>query len=136
MLKALLILLLSTSQGGPPLVVSMDLGGQIGARGLHIWRLGDRPVQIVGHCESACTMYLGARDVCVTPDARLIFHGPSWYGIPMARVDFDVASRYIAGHYPASLSAWFMETGRFGRYGIDGSEIIANGWAKTCPTER
>lgn len=130
--KLLLTLFLATSQGQTPLVVRTDLGGQIGARSAQIWLLGNRPIEIVGWCESACTMYLAAPNVCVTKDAHLVFHGPSWFGVPMGHADFEIASRFIAEHYPPSLAEWYLREGRFGRYGISGAEIIANGWAREC----
>ena len=30
--------------------------------------------RIDGHCQSACTMFLSIRNVCVTPGATLLFH--------------------------------------------------------------
>src|ERR1700712_3725845 len=30
--------------------------------------------RIDGHCQSACTMFLSIRNVCVTPGASLLFH--------------------------------------------------------------
>jgi hypothetical protein len=30
--------------------------------------------RIKDHCQSACTMFLGARNVCIEPSARLLFH--------------------------------------------------------------
>jgi hypothetical protein len=30
--------------------------------------------RITGHCQSACTMFLAVRTVCVEPTARLLFH--------------------------------------------------------------
>ena len=30
--------------------------------------------RITGHCQSACTMFLALRNVCIEPSARLLFH--------------------------------------------------------------
>jgi hypothetical protein len=30
--------------------------------------------RITGHCQSACTMFLAVRKVCIEPSARLLFH--------------------------------------------------------------
>src|SRR5262245_51427593 len=30
--------------------------------------------RIAGHCQSACTMFLSVRNVCIEPSARLLFH--------------------------------------------------------------
>ena len=96
----------------PPLVVEFDGGGRVDWRGAEIRRLAaeGRSVEIVGECVSACTMYLAIG--CVGPDARLTFHGPSYFGMPISRHDFDVWSQYIADHYPPALSEWFMATAR------------------------
>lgn len=115
-----------------PLVITNDPGGVVAYRAVRVAALGDREVRIEGRCASACTMFLAAPNVCVTPDARLSFHGPSHFGIPLPRADFDYWSRVIANHYPESLSVWFMSVGRFGEYSIDGAGVIANGWARAC----
>jgi hypothetical protein len=36
-------------------------------------RSGER-FRIHGHCQSACTMFLAVRNVCIEPDAELLFH--------------------------------------------------------------
>ncbi len=51
-----------------------DPGGSIGDRILEIAAAGGRRHEIIGDCASACTMWLGARGVCVWPDAALWFH--------------------------------------------------------------
>jgi hypothetical protein len=30
--------------------------------------------RIEGHCQSACTLFLGIRNVCIEPSAQLLFH--------------------------------------------------------------
>lgn len=96
----------------PPLVVTNDGGGRVDRMAARIGRLHaeGRTVEIAGECVSACTMYLAIG--CVTPKARLTFHGPSYYGLPMAPHDFDAWSRFIAAYYPAPLAAWFMAEAR------------------------
>lgn len=126
---------LATAQAQEPLVVQGDWGGSVAARALHIARLGDRPVRIEGFCASACTMYLGARDVCVTPDAELAFHGPQIGGVlPLGPRDFERVSRFIAGFYPDTLADWYLETGRHSQalQSISGADVIRNGWARAC----
>ncbi len=131
MLAVLVRLLLAafiTAQG--PLVVTNDPGGIVAVRAARIAALGDREVRIEGRCESACTMYLGAANVCVTRDARLFFHGPSHFGLPLPERDFDWWSRVIASHYPPPIADWFMQTARhriLGGYTLTGAEVIRHG---------
>src|SRR4051794_36634070 len=33
-----------------------------------------QPFRIEGHCQSACTMFLGLKNACVDPNAELLFH--------------------------------------------------------------
>ena len=115
MIRALILaaLLASPAPAAPtPLVVEFDGGGRVDTRGAEIRQLAaeGRSVEILGECVSACTMYLAIG--CVGPDARLTFHGPSFYGLPMSQHDFDVWSQYIAAHYPPALSEWFMSKAR------------------------
>jgi hypothetical protein len=119
-----------------PLVITNDPGGVVGLRAARVATLGDREVRIEGRCESACTMYLAAENVCVTPDARLGFHGPSFFGIPLPAGDFEYWSRVIASHYPDTLSDWFMRTGRHSQamQTISGADMVRNGWARECGT--
>ncbi len=110
-----------------PLIVLFDLGGVVSNRVEHIEELGPRPVEIRGHCESACTMYLGAEEVCVSPEAKLIFHGPSFFGLPLLENDFEYWSRVISSFYPEVLREWYMEEGRYGRYTLSGEHLIELG---------
>jgi len=133
MLRALILALMVTAQG--PLVVENDPGGVVATRVARVAALGAREVRIVGWCESACTMYLGAENVCVAREARLAFHGPSFFGMPLPPRDFEYWSRVIAAHYPAPISEWFMERARhriLGHFTLTGDEVIRLG-VRECP---
>lgn len=52
----------------------LDRGGDIGEYTRRIVSGAGRAHVISGDCMSACTMWLGHRGVCVTPDAVLWFH--------------------------------------------------------------
>lgn len=123
---------LASAQAGVH-IVGNDRGGIVSNRAAEIRRLkssGQR-VEIRGQiCLSSCTMYLGAGDVCVSPDTRFGFHGPSYYGRPLAPQYFDYWSDVIAAHYPDPVRDWFMSTGRYrqnGYYTILGAELIRLG---------
>ena len=118
---------------GAAFIVRNDRGGIVGVRADEIRRLkasGQR-VEIQGNiCLSSCTMYLGAGDVCINPDTRFGFHGPSYYGKPLAPEYFEYWSEVIADHYPKPVRDWFMQKARHrlnGYYTVKGAELIRLG---------
>lgn len=88
-------------------------------------------VRIERECASACIMLLRVNGACVSPRTTLVFHGPSYYGVPMRRDAFDRWSDWISDHYPPRIKRWFMQTGRFGMHTLSGREAIRLG-AKEC----
>ena len=38
------------------------------------YRQSGEQLRITGHCQSACTMFLALRNVCIEPNAELLFH--------------------------------------------------------------
>jgi len=132
MLLRLILAALVFGQG--PLVITNDPGGFVAARVARVAAMGDREVRIEGRCDSACTLFLAARNVCVSPDARLGFHGPSFFGLPLPRSDFEAWSRIIAAHYPPAIAEWWMADARWrtvGLYTLTGTEVIRHG-VKEC----
>ena len=80
--------------------------------------------RIESHCQSACTMFLSIRNVCVTPGATLLFHagGSMQKGIinpastqQMLSTYNDALRKYVTDNH-------FMDT--FAFHSISGSEII------------
>lgn len=66
-----------------PVVIKMDLGGWIPTYEARAerWASEGRKVIVDGDCRSACTYYFWTKyhlDICVTPNARLMFHMPLW----------------------------------------------------------
>lgn len=103
-------------------IVSYDLGGDVSERLQEVAklrRLGTK-VRIEGFCASACTLYLGLPQTCVSPAAVLGFHGPStrYPGIPLPYDEFERISRQMAALYPGPISRWFMKTGRLQTVGL------------------
>ena len=86
------------------MIVIYDTGGTVGE---YLARAHEIGVQILGYCASACTAYLGAPDVCVSPDATLIFHEARNHD----------GSRNLLGtlmlqaQYPRGVMAWVREHG-------------------------
>ena len=117
------------------LVVRNDPGGSLQdrLRALSGLRQSGTRVEIRGgYCMSACTMYLGLPNTCVSPNAVLGFHGPSsrYYGIALPPDKFEYWSQVMASHYPAPLRQWYLREGRriiVGFHEIRGRELIRMG---------
>ena len=98
----------------PVLSVTSDYGGSVIGRyhTLAALRLQGTRVEVKGQCMSACTMYLGLPNTCVSPQAIMGFHGPRPRG-QNAPTPNGSAARLMAAHYPPKLRQWFMETGQY-----------------------
>ncbi|MGO4907917.1 hypothetical protein ACEN2J_06235 [Pseudorhodobacter sp. W20_MBD10_FR17] len=115
-----------------------DMGGVVSQRMAKVEQLraaGTR-VRILGTCVSACTLYLGLPNTCVSRTAKLGFHGPSTrlQGIPLPRQEFERVSRQMAAYYPSQIRGWFMSEARMrtgSYYTISGAQAIAMG-ARPC----
>jgi hypothetical protein len=88
--------------------------------------------RIDSHCQSACTMFLSIRNVCVTPDATLLFHA----GGNMRKGIINPArSQQMASHYKSALRQYvmanhYMDTFEF--HSVSGSEIISRFGYRAC----
>ena len=76
------------------------------------------------HCQSACTMFLSIRNVCVTPGATLLFHagGSMKTGIISPSYTQQMLQTYNAALRQYVTDNHFMETLAF--HPISGREII------------
>ncbi|MFQ1699087.1 hypothetical protein ACJ5NV_00695 [Loktanella agnita] len=122
-----------TAQGAVQ-VIGNDRGGFIGSRAIEITELnrtGTR-VELRGRvCYSACTLYLGADDLCISAGTTFGFHGPSQHGQPLPPRQFEHWSQVMASHYNPALRRWFMAQARHrisGYYRFKGTELIAMGY--------
>jgi hypothetical protein len=83
--------------------------------------------RIQGHCQSACTMFLRIKDVCVDRDANLLFHaarnGPAFTNRMLASYRPGLRSYVTANH--------FMDTSEL--HSISGAEIIQKFGYRECP---
>lgn len=119
----------------PPLVIRGDPGGLLEERLTRIRRLqasGQRVELRSGECLSACTLYLGLSNLCVSPGVVFGFHGPSSVlrGLALPPDLFEKYSRLMAAHYPPPLRRWFLRVGRqrtLGFHRIDGGTLIGLG---------
>lgn len=80
--------------------------------------------RIDSHCQSACTMFLSIRTVCVTPGATLLFHagGNMQKGIISPSTTQQMLSTYNGALRKYVSDNHFMDT--FAFHPISGSEII------------
>jgi len=114
-------------------VVQNDRGGVVSRRAQEIAKIqsqGQRVEIRGGVCLSSCTMYLGSGDVCVDPDTKFGFHGPSYYGKPLKSEEFEYWSEVISSYYPKNLRNWYMTKGRYkldGYYTLYGAQLIQMG---------
>ncbi len=87
---------------------AVDSGGNLRAYIAEVKRLNARGAdkRIDSACISACTVFLGAKNVCVTPTARLWFHAASLQG---AAPD-ALGSLEMLSYYPPRVRAWAIRT--------------------------
>jgi hypothetical protein len=88
--------------------------------------------RIDSHCQSACTMFLSIRNVCVTPDATLLFHAG---GNMQAGIVNPARSQEMASHYKPALRQYVMANhymDMFEFHSISGSEIISRFGYRAC----
>src|SRR5215510_3757390 len=81
--------------------------------------------RIDGHCQSACTMFLAIRNVCVTRNATLLFHSG---GNPRTMQRSEDSTNRMLARYKPSLRKYvtdnhFMDTFEF--HSIPGSVMIS-----------
>jgi hypothetical protein len=80
--------------------------------------------RIDSHCQSACTMFLSIRNVCVTSGATLLFHagGSVKKGIISPSRTQQMASTYNGALRQYVTENHFMDT--FAFHSISGSDIV------------
>lgn len=121
-----------------PMRITLDRGGELPTymRKVEQARITGQPIQITGQCMSACTLFLGTENVCVTRSARLGFHGPSNRGVPLSPVLFELWSQYMADHYPEPIRTWYLRDARHSigpMAFVSGQELIRLGVSE-CAT--
>jgi hypothetical protein len=87
--------------------------------------------RIDGHCQSACTMFLKISNVCITPDAVLLFHaGNNRSGQISAAVTKHMLDAYKPALAQYLTANHFMDTFEF--HTIAGSELISRFGYPAC----
>jgi hypothetical protein len=113
--------------GGGPMAKFDAIIGQYNASG-ELFR-------IEGHCQSSCTMFLAIRNVCVDPNANLLFHA-ALSSNERDHAPYPERNRHMASHYNASLRAFvlghqYMDS--FAFHPISGRAIIHKFGYRQCP---
>ena len=88
--------------------------------------------KIEGHCQSACTLFLGIRNVCIEPGAQLLFHA----GHDKQRNINARSTNHMLAAYKPKLRQYLvsnhhMDTLAF--HTISGREMIDKYGYKACP---
>jgi hypothetical protein len=87
--------------------------------------------RIEGHCQSACTLFLGIRNVCIARSASLLFHA----GHDRQRNISPSATKHLMSAYNGRLRAYLvanhvMDTLAF--HTISGSDMISKFGYREC----
>lgn len=86
-----------------------DAGGNLRAYVAEVRRLNAEGASkaISGRCASACTIFLGVKNVCVAPTAQLLFHAAHF---PNDTRPDPVGSLEMLSFYPPSIREWVIRT--------------------------
>jgi hypothetical protein len=112
--------------GGGPMAKFDAIIGQYNASG--------ELFHIEGHCQSSCTMFLAIRNVCVDPNANLLFHA-ALSADERDHAPYPERNRHMASHYNSSLRAFvlanhYMDSFTF--HPISGRDIIRKFGYRQC----
>jgi hypothetical protein len=88
--------------------------------------------RIDGHCQSACTIFLSIKNVCIAPGATLLFHSG---GDPKTNRVSEASTQHMLGAYNAALRQYvsdnhFMDT--FAFHTISGREMVSRFGYPAC----
>jgi hypothetical protein len=89
--------------------------------------------RIDAHCQSACTLFLAIRNVCITPSASLLFHAGHTSG-PNRQIQAPATNHMIAA-YNSRLRSYlkaggYMDTLAF--HTISGQDMISKFGYRAC----
>lgn len=91
--------------------------------------------RIEGSCQSSCTMLLAIKNVCVDPDARLLFHAALFPNEAGQKPPPKRQARMLAAYKPA-LRNYLVSNGyvnSFEFHTISGRDIIGKFGYRACP---
>ncbi|HEX8663223.1 MAG TPA: hypothetical protein VF744_04260 [Beijerinckiaceae bacterium] len=88
--------------------------------------------RIQGHCQSACTLFLGIRNVCVERSARLLFHA----GHDRQRNISPKSTNRMLNAYNPSLRQYLVAGGHMNTlafHTLTGADLIQRFGYRECP---
>src|SRR5215469_11169518 len=62
--------------------------------------------RINSHCQSACTIFLSIRNVCITPSAQLLFHAG---GDPRTGIKHEWSTQHMLAAYKPALRRYVVQ---------------------------
>jgi hypothetical protein len=86
--------------------------------------------RISGHCQSACTLFLAIKNVCIEPGAELLFHAGG-----RERISVE-ATKHMLSAYNPSLRAYLLERHAMDTltfFPISGADLIHKFGYRECP---
>lgn len=116
-------------------IVREHPGGSLGGTIADVEDIGmpDLPVRIVGrYCHSACTLFLGAKDLCISPETRFGFHQPrkrpGTRKITEKQIFFSV--ELMGSYYKPGLRDWWLNEGSRSKrlVYLDGRDLVKFGY--------
>ena len=101
-----------------------DSGGNLRSYVADVQRLNAQgaPKAIRGVCVSACTIYLGVKNVCVEPTAQLWFHAAH---LPGDSSPDTLGSLEMLAFYPPRVREWIIQSGALVSTGFDNSKMLS-----------
>jgi hypothetical protein len=88
--------------------------------------------RIEGHCQSACTLFLGIKTVCIEPSARLLFHA----GHDRNRNIKPSATQHMLNAYNSQLRGYLVanhHVDTLAFHTISGRDLIRKFGYRECP---
>jgi len=113
---AAMLLLVDASASHAVVRITNDRGGQIGryVDRYEKFRASGQTIIIDGLCASACTIVLGTtpyNKICVTPNAKLAFHGAWDFGSRGRAIPNPEATKHLFSMYPSQVRHWIASRG-------------------------
>jgi len=92
-------------------IVKSDMGGELPEyeERFEEYEKENKQVEIRGTCASACTMFLGLDNICVSKNARLGFHGSMVNG----NIWYRPGTELLSSYYTPRLKEWFWSNAAF-----------------------
>lgn len=116
-------------------IVHYDEGGSIPQRLAELYEFQSRNISVIvpsgSVCMSACTLYLGLPNTCVSPNSTFKFHGPIGAGNKR-----EATVKIVSSKYPPKLREWYYDSGAYKSVlykTLSGQELIGMG-VKKCPS--